>query len=696
MMRIKTILILIMLVIINHVSAINVGTWKIYASYHNITEIEPTGSTVYALASGNIFSYHIKDGEVTTYDKTNGLSDYDIQHISWSKTSKKLIITYSNSNIDLLDNNGNITNIPDLYTKSMTSEKTINHVYTDGIYAYLSLPFGIIKLNTQEGNIADTYQLETAIEYCYVQDGYIYAASQEKGLLRGNLKANLLDKNNWEIIGNYSSLHEDKTNVYDSTNKYWWTINSDGKLTYYSIDTNNERKYMTEGILPEGPASNRFYQMYLHNNKIYSVAGKWAQETDGNYPGEVHVWDGQNWTEFEQPTNETIGHRYVDLICMDFDPNKEGHVMVGAKGGIYEFQDEKFVKSYDRSNSPLQSCINSNNYLLITSLKYDKNGNLWVANSTSNTDADYPLWCYAENNDQWTSFTHSEMNGYFNANLINFFYTSYDNRLWFLNNWWDENKLYGYDTENDKLTSYGPNFTNEDNAILTPRHIYCAEEDKNGNIWLGTTIGPFYLPKAHVTNNTAEFIQHKVPRNDGTNYADYLLSNVEVRSMAIDAGNRKWMGTTDYGIYVISDDCNSQIYHFDTTNSPLLSNTINDILIMPDGLVYIATDKGLCSYQSDTSANNSEMTKDNVYAYPNPVRPNYTGNIKIVGLTSNADVKIVTSNGYLVHQGRSTGNIYSWDGCDLNGKKVTSGIYMVETATENGEKGIVCKIAIIR
>lgn len=89
------------------------------------------------------------------------------------------------------------------------------------------------------------------------------------------------------------------------------------------------------------------------------------------------------------------------------------------------------------------------------------------------------------------------------------------------------------------------------------------------------------------------------------------------------------------------------------------------------------------------------MTKDNVYAYPNPVTPDYTGDITIVGLSYNADVKIVTTNGTLVNQGRSTGGSYRWNCCDLKGKRVASGIYMVETATEDGSKGTVCKIAII-
>ena len=90
------------------------------------------------------------------------------------------------------------------------------------------------------------------------------------------------------------------------------------------------------------------------------------------------------------------------------------------------------------------------------------------------------------------------------------------------------------------------------------------------------------------------------------------------------------------------------------------------------------------------------MTKDNVYAYPNPVKPDYTGLITVTGLTLNADVKIVTSNGTLVAQGRSNGGTFTWDGCDAKGKRVASGIYMVETATEDGGKGTVCKIAVIK
>ncbi|MBR6606149.1 MAG: Por secretion system protein, partial [Prevotella sp.] len=175
------------------------------------------------------------------------------------------------------------------------------------------------------------------------------------------------------------------------------------------------------------------------------------------------------------------------------------------------------------------------------------------------------------------------------------------------------------------------------------------------------------------------------------------LSGVDIRCMAIDGANRKWFGTGGNGVYVISNDNIEQIYNFTTQNSSLLSNNINSIAINDyEGEVFIATDMGLCSYMNDATVAVESMDKDNIYAYPNPVRPEYTGPITIVGLTFNADVKITTATGYLVAEGRSNGGTFTWDGCDKDGKRVASGIYNVITATSTGEKGTVCKIAIIR
>ena len=198
-----------------------------------------------------------------------------------------------------------------------------------------------------------------------------------------------------------------------------------------------------------------------------------------------------------------------------------------------------------------------------------------------------------------------------------------------------------------------------------------------------------------IEQNNSIFSKIIVPRNDDTNLGDYLLSGIEITSIVIDGGGRKWIGTANNGLYLISEDNNNQLEHFTWDNSMLLSNHILNLALSPEGVLYIGTDKGLCSYKTDSSEPNSTMTCETVYAYPNPVRPEYRGNITITGLSYHADVKIVTSNGVLVNQGRSTGGSYVWDGNDQKGRRVASGIYMVQTATNSGDKGTVCKIAII-
>ena len=223
------------------------------------------------------------------------------------------------------------------------------------------------------------------------------------------------------------------------------------------------------------------------------------------------------------------------------------------------------------------------------------------------------------------------------------------------------------------------------------------KEDKEGNIWIGCNAGVFVIESKDVNTGEKMVMQQiKVPRNDGTKYADYLMSGIDVTCMAVDGANRKWIGTSNNGLYLISADNFVQEQHFLAENSPLLSNHIESIDINHQtGEVFIATDLGLCSYMSNATEAYEEMSSDNVYAYPNPVQPDYTGPITVVGLSYNADVKITTTNGVLVAQGRSNGGSFTWDGNDLGGHRVASGVYMVHTATADGKKGTVCKIAIV-
>lgn len=675
-----------------HAFGLAVGTWQVYPSYANLTEISPAGDVCFALASGSLFAYNNTTAETTVFNKTTGLAGIDISHIAWSQQAKRLVVAYGDGNIDLVSASGDITNVPGLYLSETVSDKTVSHIYIDRQFAYMSIGVGVMKLDAKKGVIADTYQLGFAVDHSYVKDGYLYAVSKTQGTWRGLLTDNLLDKNRWQRVGGYTASTDNRLNVCDASTGLWWTRNDAGLLACYTLSTDGTRTYKTEGVLPEGPASNHFYRLYMHGGKLYSVAGFWAQENNAGYPGEVHVWNGQNWSEFEQPTSQMIGHDYIDLLCMDFDPKKEGHVMVGAKGGVYEFQDGKLIKHYGRQNSVLESGVNSDNYTIVSTLKYTDNGDLLVLNSM----VDNPIWKIEHGSGNWVNYPHLEMSTPAKYNLVSLLQSRYNkNIMWFANNYYMENRLYAYDFVNDKLVGHGPNFTNEDGTVITPVMVYALAEDLDGNVWIASSNGPFYISSADAIAGNDAFIQHKVPRNDGTNLADYLLSDVKTRCIVVDGANRKWMGTEN-GVFLISSDCNTLLQHFTTENSPLPSNTVYDICIDNNSnIVYFATERGLCSYASDATQPSEEMTKDNVYAYPNPVTPEYTGKITIVGLSFNADVKIVTSNGALVNQGRSTGGSYQWDVRDLKGKRVASGVYMVQAATETGDKGVVCRIAVV-
>ncbi|MEO1450387.1 MAG: transcriptional regulator, partial [Bacteroidota bacterium] len=173
-----------------------------------------------------------------------------------------------------------------------------------------------------------------------------------------------------------------------------------------------------------------------------------------------------------------------------------------------------------------------------------------------------------------------------------------------------------------------------------------------------------------------------------------LLSNNVVRSIAVDGGNRKWIGTEN-GVFLVAENGDDVIHHFTKENSPLLSNRVNDVAIdQSTGEVFIATDKGLISYQGDATLGDRDC--NDVLVYPNPVRPDYEGTITIRGAARGSAVKITTVSGMLVRELESQGSTATWDGLDTFGNPVRSGIYLALIADRNGEKACIGKFSVIR
>ena len=658
------------------------GTWNAYISYYEPQQIVKAGShTLFVRASNGLYSYNLNDQSITTYDKLHQLSDTYVSLIAWNQKTQRLIIVYSNSNIDLMDLNGNVTNISALYSKSMTQDKTVNSIFISEQYAYLCTGFGVVKVNMERAEIAESYILDQNINAIGIDGGKLYAQTAAGIIYTGNLTSNLIDKHSWTTTTDYPA------NLFTQDLTDW-----------------NTYAETVKSLQPGGPKHNHFAFMRLKNGTLYTVGGGYKTGSELNIPGTPQIYNAETgWTiydddvkgkfQVEQNPDKAATWTFVDMMSIDVDPLDSRHVFVGGRPGLFEYYDGELKAYYNKDNSILQTATTSNKYVLVEGIAYDEEGNLWLVQSqTGNSLVEYTK------DGQWISHPQSLlMSG--TLSLAQLQQLTLDSRglLWMVNNHFGLSSFYCYDPSKDDITSYMTRLVNQD-GTSAPEMYYprCIAEDRDANIWIGTINGP-YLIEAERVNTTIDYAtQVKVPRNDGTNYADYLLGGVDISAIAIDGGNRKWFGTRGSGVYLISADNMEQLEHFTTANSPLLSDAIESIAINhKTGEVFFGTDQGLCSYMSDATEAAIEMVKDDVYAYPNPVVSGYEGLITVVGLSRNADVKILTASGVLVAEGRSNGGTFTWDGRDRQGRRVASGIYMVAAATSEGKKGVVCKIAII-
>ena len=650
------------------------GSWRAYMSYAEPQQIVKASNLLFVRASNDLYSYNLNDHSITTYDKVTTLNDTYISHIAWNQVASKLIIVYQNGNMDLMDINGNVNNISALYAKSMTRDKTVNSVYMNNNYAYLTTGFGVVKVNMKRSEIAETYILNENIVSVGIDNNMIYVLTADGNVLAGPLSANLIDFHNWSEATAPDGIFTTNTTDWD---------------TYLStVSTLN----------PGGPRYNHFNYLTFTNNKLYSCGGGWRDGTQYFRPGCAQIMDrDENWLSITD-IQPLYGKAFMDATAIVTDRNDENTVYISTCGtGLYKVQNGQMVKNYTEGNSPLMSSAGDDpDYVRVEGLIYDNNGLLWMSCSSQNSKKNILLNLNTQT-EEWKTFDSELL--YNNGNRIRILRNSIvdaNGNIWMGNDHHDFACLIKINPTTGNISRFS-NFTNQDGTTYVFYGITAMAMDLEHNIWIGTDKGLFLYDATQQEDPEQGFTQIKVPRNDGSNYADYLMNGVYITSIAIDGANRKWIGTDGEGIYLISADNMEQLQHFTIENSKLISNTIESIAIdNSTGRVFIGTNMGLCSYDADATEAAVQMSKNDVYAYPNPVKSDYNGLITIVGLSFDADVKILTVNGQLVAQGRSNGGTFTWNGRDSNGRRVASGVYMVATATTDGKKGTVCKIAIVK
>ncbi len=488
------------------------------------------------------------------------------------------------------------------------------------------------------------------------------------------------------------------------TGTYWCACGS-GLMNAYKLENGSFTAQYTS-LAPDGPRHELFYFMKFFDTDLY-IAGGMLNYPDVFNPGTVMRYSGGMWSYLDEDISSKTGTHYYNTTSVAIDPRDPTHIFATSSfGGLYEFKDDNFVELYtyyadpDMVNSTLTSVLPNEPeprwYVRTDGLNYDSDNNLWMVNSSSQT-----IINVMKADGTWTAFNHTDIAG---APTVDRMIIDSAGRIWItLRRTQTGLFCFDYngtvDDTSDDQTKYISSFVNQDGETLGELAVYSVAEDRDGAIWVGTTSGPLVIsnPSSIFGSGTPQLTQIKVPRNDGTNLADYLLSNETVTAIAVDGANRKWIGTQNTGVYLLSSDGIDMIEHFNTDNSPLFSNYIQSLALNPKtGELFIGTDAGLLSYRTDSSEPADEFSRDAVYAFPNPVEPGYQGMITVTGLVYDTDIKITNTAGRVIASGTSLGGSFAWDGKDAYGREVATGIYFVVASDPDGKTGIVTKIAIIR
>jgi hypothetical protein len=415
------------------------------------------------------------------------------------------------------------------------------------------------------------------------------------------------------------------------------------------------------------PYAGAVSDMVVEDGKLYVATGGASESYgyQGNRDG-FYIFDRVNWktyNQFNTPAIEATGLLNFFRIAPDPATDK---VYIGTYwGGLLEFDGVDGYKVYDDTNSSLQGAVGDEARERIAGLAFDDQHNLWI----SNYIASRPL-SVLKADGTWKSFDFPC------TNITDATQIVIDQRgyKWIML-YSKSASIVVYDDNGtiDNETDDRCKLLSASNTEIPSNSMYSMVVDLEGDIWVGTAEGPV------VFDGSADiFDNHRGSRikveQDGV--LNYLFGEETIYTIAVDGANRKWFGTGN-GVFVQSPGGDEEVASYTTDNSPLLDNRIFDIAIdQHNGIVYIATAGGIMSLRTD-AIEGGRKHDDSVYAYPNPVRPEYDGPIAIRGLARDAVVKITNVQGQLLYETRALGGQAIWDGRDLNGRQAETGVYLV-------------------
>ncbi len=735
-------------------------TWSGFFSYVSITDITTGNDKLFVAAENAVYTYDLSTQEIKTISTINGLSGEEITTIHYSENNRVLVIGYESGLVDvIIDDQENVLHVVDILEKQTIppNQKKINHFNEYNDLLYIATEYGISVYDLATLEFGDTYFIgsngaQINISQTLVKEPYIYAATKYNGIRRAELQDDLIDFANWNTIdgGGYRGIQLVGNTIYAARNNNTiYTVNTDGSITQvgaintpivdfqaqdnlltittqtnittydetfqvlaatnlvldYTLDLKSglslaNFQYLgtteygllivpfgsnqAQQVLPEGPINNHPFALDATPDNLWVSYGE-VTVSYNPYPLTkigVSNLKGSTWTNI--PYDQLFDAN--DLVKVRINPENPDEVfMTSFQKGLLKFENQEPSILYNETNTPLEiPFANQAVGLRLYGLDFDRQGNLWTVQSRTNEGL-----IKKTPSGQFQILDLSEIVETENSPALSDLATSREGYVFF---GVVGDGLMGYDPNGNRF-----NLVDKESGGLPSSSIRALTFDNNNTLYIGTLKGlrVLYNPTGFFEDGTSAQVRPIIINDTDIDAGQELLFQQSVTAIAVDGSNNKWIGTATSGVFHFTSNGQETLHHFTKDNSPLPSNNIQDITIDDlSGVVYFATINGLVAYNGNATAPRDDLS--NVYAFPNPVRPGFTGNVTIDGLTENANVKITDISGNLVFETTSEGGSVLWDTTAFGRHKVASGVYLVLVSTQDLFETTITKIMIIR
>lgn len=488
---------------------------------------------------------------------------------------------------------------------------------------------------------------------------------------------------NNSVINSLYLYRNGVTKLIFTSNQYPGKIISIDNKIYLATELGLEvidQNFNSNSFYPNGPSYNIFF-----NLSVNPLGNLWVSTGDDHVLKGAFRFDMNNWKEFNL---NAISSNVVNAVYYAYTPDKNTYLATWGTGFV-KINDKDQLIHYGAYNTPLVGIKINPAFIVITSLKKDSQGNLWILN-------------YEASNRKTLSVLTSDSTWYGFDNLTDpsvaptqyrmLMIDQYDTK-WFVSTSGDRPGLH-YFNENSSsgkktftvFTDDKYGYLNSSNGLNT-NYVNALALDKRGDIWVGTSLGVNVISNTNtVLNSTPQLRISSL----------FSLRQQSINCIAVDAIDQKWVGTNQ-GLLVVTSDGRELVAAFDSKNSPLVSDIIRSIAIDEErGIVYVGCEGGLTAFH--TSILSPKESFDKLSVYPSPFIIDETNtNLTVDGLVKDSELKIFSISGELVnHIVTPGGRIGYWNGTDINGNKVNSGIYLIIAYDKDGNNIAKEKIAVIR